>query len=57
MSGDTSPHQVDLTGYWSGEYWYDAGMGSLTQFAAHINDLGGSFEGTNFLSPPISAKA
>ncbi len=43
--GDAS-QPTDLTGYWSGEYWYDAGMGTLAQFAAHINDAGGGFEGT-----------
>lgn len=52
--GDTpSPHQADLSGYWSGEYWYDGGMGSLTQFAAHIKDVGGSFEGTTLESADI----
>jgi hypothetical protein len=43
--GDAS-QPTDLTGYWSGEYWYDASMGTLAQFAAHINDAGNSFEGT-----------
>ena len=50
MSEDASSHPIDLTGYWSGEYWYDAGMGSLTQFAAHIQDQGASFEGTTLES-------
>jgi hypothetical protein len=45
---DASP--TDLTGYWSGEYWYDAGMGKLAQFAAHISDAGGSFDGTTLES-------
>ena len=46
-----SPRQVDLTGYWSGEYWYDdAGIGPPTQFAAHIQDHGASFEGTTLES-------
>jgi hypothetical protein len=44
---DASPRHSDLTGYWSGEYWYDdGGIGSLAQFAAHINDATGSIDGT-----------
>jgi hypothetical protein len=43
---DEQPSPEDLTGYWSGEYWYDAGAGTLCQFAAHIKDAGGSFDGT-----------
>ena len=50
MSEDASPQPADLTGYWSGEYWYDAGMGTLAQFAAHITDAGGSFDGTTLES-------
>jgi hypothetical protein len=44
-SDDASPDS-NLTGYWSGEYWYDAGAGTLAQFAAHINDAGAAFDGT-----------
>jgi len=43
---DASRRHSDLTGYWSGEYWYDDGIGSLAQFAAHINDAAASFDGT-----------
>jgi hypothetical protein len=35
----------DLTGLWSGEYWY-AGQGKPTPFSAHIVDTAGSIEGT-----------
>jgi hypothetical protein len=45
-AGNASSQPTDLTGYWSGEYWYDAGHGTLAQFAAHISDAGGSFDGT-----------
>ena len=47
--GDAS-QPTDLTGYWSGEYWYDAGMGTLAQFAAHISDAGNAFDGTTLES-------
>ncbi len=43
---DRSSSNNDLTGYWFGEYWYDGGMGSLAQFAAHIADVAGAVEGT-----------
>lgn len=48
--GDPSSRQLDLSGYWSGEYWYDAGMGVLTQFAAHLQDHGGRLDGTTLES-------
>ena len=35
----------DLTGLWSGEYWYDGG-GQPTPFSAHIIDSLGSITGT-----------
>jgi hypothetical protein len=35
----------DLTGLWSGEYWYGAGA-MPTPFSAHIIDAGGSLSGT-----------
>src|SRR5262249_1391451 len=37
---------TDLTGVWSGEYWYDAGAGLRTGFAAHLIETAGSLEGT-----------
>jgi hypothetical protein len=36
---------TDLTGLWSGEYWYGAGA-MPTPFSAHIIDSGGSITGT-----------
>lgn len=36
---------TDLTGLWSGEYWYGAGA-MPTPFSAHIIDAGGSLSGT-----------
>jgi hypothetical protein len=36
---------TDLTGVWSGEYWYGAG-GRTTPFTAHIIETGGSLTGT-----------
>mgnify|MGYP003576097050 CR=1 FL=1 len=51
---DDAPRtRADLCGYWSGEYWYGAGMGKLTQFAAHITDSGDGFEGTTLESADI----
>lgn len=35
----------NLTGFWSGEYWY-AGVTSPTPFSAHIADAAGSVSGT-----------
>lgn len=35
----------DLTGLWSGEYWY-AGAGQPTPFSAHLVDAAGSITGT-----------
>ena len=37
--------ESDLTGLWSGEYWY-AGHAAPTPFSAHIIDTGGSISGT-----------
>ena len=37
--------ESDLTGLWSGEYWY-AGHAAPTPFSAHIIDTGGSLSGT-----------
>lgn len=37
--------ESDLTGLWSGEYWY-VGHASPTPFSAHIIDTGGSLSGT-----------
>jgi hypothetical protein len=46
---NTSPAQFsrdsDLTGLWSGEYWY-AGFGHPTPFSAHIVDQAGNITGT-----------
>ena len=36
---------TDLTGVWSGEYWYGAAA-MPTPFTAHIIETGGSFTGT-----------
>lgn len=36
---------TDLTGVWSGEYWY-RGTARPTPFTAHIIETGGSFTGT-----------
>lgn len=35
----------DLTGYWSGEYWYDT-TSNPTPFSAHLTDTSGSLTGT-----------
>lgn len=35
----------DLTGFWSGEYWYDITI-SPTPFSAHIDDSEGALTGT-----------
>jgi hypothetical protein len=43
-----------LTGYWSGEYWYESGLGPRTSFAAHISETGGSIEGTTLESRPAA---
>ncbi len=45
----------DLTGLWSGEYWYNAG-GAPTPFTAHFVDSGGTLTGTT-LEPNTFAKA
>lgn len=37
--------ETDLTGVWSGAYWYGA-SGMPTPFTAHIIDMGGSLSGT-----------
>ena len=34
----------DLTGFWSGEYWYDATI-SPTPFSAHLEDISGALTG------------
>lgn len=36
----------DLTGLWSGEYWYAGGQGRPAPFSAHITDVAGSISGT-----------
>src|SRR5579871_6903508 len=45
----------DLTGLWSGEYWYDA-VNTPTPFTAHFVDTGGSLTGTT-LEPNTFANA
>lgn len=37
--------ETDLTGLWSGEYWYDL-VNTPTPFTAHFVDAGGSLSGT-----------
>lgn len=44
---------TDLTGLWSGEYWYGDGAGQPTPFSAHIVDTGGSLTGST-LEPNTS---
>lgn len=44
-AGSGLSRDSDLTGYWSGEYWYDATI-SPTPFSAHINDTAGDITGT-----------
>jgi hypothetical protein len=46
LSGQDSSRNTNLSGYWSGEYWYEDGLGPRTPFAAHISETGGSFDGT-----------
>lgn len=46
MNEKSFPPYTDLTGYWSGEYWYENVAGPRTSFAAHISETGGSFDGT-----------
>jgi hypothetical protein len=51
-------HDSDLTGLWSGEYWY-AGVSFPTPFTAHIIDTAGSISGTTlepntFANPGLS---
>jgi hypothetical protein len=48
-------HDSDLTGLWSGEYWY-AGVSFPTPFTAHIIDMAGNISGTT-LEPNTFAKA
>ncbi|MDP3738307.1 MAG: hypothetical protein Q8R02_13010 [Hyphomonadaceae bacterium] len=46
MSGSGAfSRETDLTGVWTGEYWYQFG-GDRTSFAAHVTDTGGSLSGT-----------
>ena len=47
MSGKTAvfSRDTDLTGLWSGEYWYDA-FAQRTPFTAHFIDMGGNLSGT-----------
>ena len=47
MPGKSSAYSrdTDLTGLWSGEYWYDA-VAQRTPFTAHIIDADGSLSGT-----------
>lgn len=47
----------NLSGYWSGEYWYDNGAGTLAQFAAHISDKGDSFDGTTLETARFTGKS
>jgi hypothetical protein len=49
-TSDDASSPTDLTGYWSGEYWYDGGHGTLAQFAAHITDAAGRLDGTTLES-------
>jgi hypothetical protein len=44
-AGSELSRQSDLTGYWSGEYWYDATV-SPTPFSAHIDDTAGAITGS-----------
>jgi len=44
--------ETDLTGVWSGAYWYGA-SGMPTPFTAHIIDVAGSLSGTT-LEPATS---
>lgn len=47
MNGKTAAfsRDTDLTGVWSGEYWYDA-VSQRTPFTAHFIDASGSLSGT-----------
>jgi len=47
MSGPSAvfSRDTDLTGVWSGEYWYDA-VSHRTPFTAHFIDVGGNLSGT-----------
>lgn len=46
MTGNSAfSRDSDLTGLWSGEYWYNAG-GQPTPFSAHIVDSLGTISGT-----------
>ena len=47
VSGKTAvfSRDSDLTGLWSGEYWYDAVV-QRTPFTAHFIDAGGDLSGT-----------
>jgi hypothetical protein len=47
LSGKTAVYSrdTDLTGLWSGEYWYDA-VAQRTPFTAHFIDADGSLSGT-----------
>jgi len=47
LSGKTAvfSRDTDLTGLWSGEYWYDA-VSQRTPFTAHFIDAGGNLSGT-----------
>ena len=45
MGNSAFSRDSDLTGLWSGEYWYDGG-GEPTPFSAHIVDSLGTMTGT-----------
>lgn len=54
----TYSRDTDLTGLWSGEYWY-GGTGQPTPFTAHFVDAGGALTGTTlepntFADPDLS---
>jgi hypothetical protein len=44
-SGFQLSRDSDLTGYWSGEYWYDT-ANNPTPFSAHLEDVSGILTGT-----------
>ncbi len=44
-SGFELSRDCDLTGYWSGEYWYDT-TNNPTPFSAHLAETAGALTGT-----------
>lgn len=45
MTRPPPARNADLTGFWSGEYWY-AGVALPTPFSAHITDTAGNITGS-----------